>query len=170
MAYGQKVNSSGIFTRMKIKLARMLVTSFPLNSVRKWGLRACGFKVGKNVYIGPGLVLTMFNSKTDCYLEIGDRVAIAPRVTLVLSSDANWSKLNDIIPPVQGKIYLKNDCWLGAGAIILPNITIGEMSIVGAGAIVTKDVDPYTIVGGNPAKEIKKINKPRLSYESNSAE
>ena len=157
MAYGQKVESPGIMTRIRIKMARMIASSFPLNVVRVMALRWCGFKVGKDVYIGPGLVITMFNSKTGCHLEIKDRVAIAPRVTLVLSSDANWSKLNDIIPPVQGKILLDRDCWLGTGAIILPNITVGEMAVVGAGAVVTHDVAPYTVVGGNPAREIKKI-------------
>src|SRR5438067_757519 len=100
MSYGQKSNS-GIFTKIKRKIARNLASSFPLNSVRIYGLRLCGFKIGKQVYIGPGLTLTMPNAASQCYLEIRDRVAIAPRVTLVLSSDANWSKLNDLIPPIE---------------------------------------------------------------------
>jgi acetyltransferase-like isoleucine patch superfamily enzyme len=157
MSYGQKVSNSGFLTRLKYKIARMFVSSFPLNSIRVKGLKWCGFKVGKNVYIGQGLMLTMFNSKTKCELVIGDRVAIAPRVTLILSSDANWSKLCDIIPPVQGRIVLENDCWIGAGVIVMPGVTIGEMAVVGAGAIVTRNVPAYTIVAGNPAKEIKKI-------------
>jgi acetyltransferase-like isoleucine patch superfamily enzyme len=157
MAYGKKNKKSNPFIVVKIKLARMLVYSFPLNGVRVWGLRICGFNVGKNVYIGSGLVLTMSNSNSKCDLVIGDRVAIAPRVTLILASDANWSRLNEIIPPIQGKIVLKDDCWLGAGVIILPNITIGEMSVVGAGSVVSKDVPPFTMVAGTPAMEIKKI-------------
>ena len=53
---------------------------------------------------------------------------------------------------ISGTIILKKDCWIGAGAIIMPNITIGERAIVGAGAVVTKDVDADTVVVGVPAK------------------
>ncbi len=157
MAYGKK-KSFNPFTFLRFKVARSLIYHFPLNFVRVWGLRLCGFKVGKKTYVGHGLVLTMFNGKTNCDLVIGDRVAIAPRVTLILASDANWSRLNEVIPPIEGKIELKDDCWLGTGSIILPNTTIGEMSIVAAGSVVTKNVEPYTIVSGSPAKMIKKID------------
>lgn len=157
MAYGKKTRKKNIFIALKIKLARMSVSGFPLNSVRVWSLRKCGFKIGKNVYISNGLTVTMFNSHTECDLVIEDRVAIAPGVTLILASDANWSHLNQVIPPVEGKILLKHDCWLGTGAVIMPDITIGEMSVVGAGSVVTHDVPPYTVVAGNPARVIKEI-------------
>jgi acetyltransferase-like isoleucine patch superfamily enzyme len=159
MAYGKKTSGFNLLTSIKIKFARMLVAGFPLNLIRVWGLKLCGFKVGKKVYIGNGLLITMFNAKTECDLTIGDRVAIAPRVTLVLASDANWSRLNQIFPPVKGKIVLENDCWIGTGAIILPNINIGEMSIVAAGSIVTKDVAPYTVVSGIPARQLRELQK-----------
>jgi acetyltransferase-like isoleucine patch superfamily enzyme len=159
MAYGKKHKRFSPFHSMKIKLARMLVSHFPLNSIRIRGLKLCGFKVGKNVYVGSGLMLTMPNSRSECSLSIGNRVSIAPRVTLVLASDANWSQLNEVIAPVEGKIVLKDDCWLGTGVIVLPDITIGEMAVVGAGSVVTKDVPPYTMVAGVPAHEIKKIGQ-----------
>ncbi len=56
-----------------------------------------------------------------------------------------------------GGVKICNDCWIGAGAIVLNGITIGEGDVVGAGAVVTKDVEPYTIVVGNPAHKIKDI-------------
>ena len=52
-----------------------------------------------------------------------------------------------------------NDSWIGAGAIILNGLTIGEGTVIGAGTVVTKDVEPYTIVVGNPAHKIKEIQK-----------
>ena len=58
---------------------------------------------------------------------------------------------------VGGGVKIGNDCWIGAGVIILSGVTIGECSVVGAGAVVTKDVEPYTIVAGVPAKKIKDI-------------
>ena len=54
-------------------------------------------------------------------------------------------------------VKIGNDCWIGAGAIILNGLTIGDGAVVGAGAVVTKDVEPYTIVVGNPARKIKDI-------------
>lgn len=157
MAYGKKPLRSNLVTALRFKFFRSLISSFPLNSVRVWGLKMCGFEIGHNVYIGQGLLITMPNHLSNCDLIIEDRVAIAPRVTLILASDANWSKLNEVIPPVEGRIILKEDCWLGAGSIILPNITIGTMAIAGAGSVVTKDVPPFTVVAGAPAHKIKKI-------------
>lgn len=58
---------------------------------------------------------------------------------------------------VGGGVRIEDDCWIGAGAIILNGVTIGKGSVVGAGAVVTKDVAPYTIVAGNPARKIKDI-------------
>ncbi len=60
-------------------------------------------------------------------------------------------------PFVGGGVIIEDDCWIGAGAIILNGITIGKGSVVGAGSVVTKDVPPYTIVAGNPARKIKDI-------------
>lgn len=54
-------------------------------------------------------------------------------------------------------VVLKRNCWIGAGATILPGVTVGENAIVGAGAVVTKDVEPNTAVGGNPARLIKRL-------------
>lgn len=157
MAYGKETHKTSVIHKLKIRFARLLVSYFPLNSVRIFGLKTCGFSIGEKVYVGNDLILTMFNSKSNCNLVIGDRVAIAPRVNLILASDANWSKLNSIFKPIEGEIIIENDSWIGANVTIMPNVTIGEMSIVGAGSVVTKDVPPYTIVAGVPAKIIKMI-------------
>lgn len=58
--------------------------------------------------------------------------------------------------PTKGDTVIGNDVWLGYHAVIMPGVTIGDGAIVAAESVVTKDVEPYTIVGGNPAKEIKK--------------
>lgn len=60
--------------------------------------------------------------------------------------------------PESGKpITIGEDCWLGGNVIVLPGVTIGKGSTVGAGSVVTKDVEPYTCVAGNPARFIRKI-------------
>lgn len=58
--------------------------------------------------------------------------------------------------PVRGNIEIGNDVWIGHEAVILPGVKIGDGCIIGAQSVVTKDIEPYTIVGGNPAKSIRK--------------
>lgn len=59
----------------------------------------------------------------------------------------------------KGPVIIEDNVWIGDKAIILPNVTIGKGSIIGAGAVVTKDIPPYCIAVGNPAKVIRKIEK-----------
>ena len=90
-------------------------------------------------------------------VEIGDHVLIGYNVNLV---SENHAYQNPQLPIKMqgyygGKIKICDDVWIGANVVILPNVTIGKGAIVGANAVVTKDVKPYSIVGGVPAKHIK---------------
>lgn len=151
-----EIRKRNILQQAWIKFMRFLVGYFPANRIRVMALRQCGFQVGKEVYIGPGLVLSMMNSDNSCELEIGDRVSIGPRVSLIMSSDANNSTLNDIYPPIRGKISIDQDAWIGGGVIVLPNVHIGKRAILAAGAVVNQSVEDKTMVGGVPAKVIKR--------------
>jgi len=143
--------------KLKMKFGKFLAKNFPLNSIRILGVKLCGYKVGTQVYIGEDFLIVSMISEKSCMLNIGNRVSIAPRVTVVLSSDANWSNLMKNIKPVRSYVNLEDDCWIGTGAIILPGVTIGKCAVVGAGAVVTKNVLPYSVVTGVPAKEIKNL-------------
>jgi acetyltransferase-like isoleucine patch superfamily enzyme len=118
--------------------------------------RYLGMSIGKDTYIGPDLEI--IDQTLSGLVILGDRVTLSPRITLVVSASPNNSKLREIYPRKFGKITIEDDTWVGTGVIILPGVTIGKMSIVAAGAVVTKDVPPYTIVAGVPAKQIKKVN------------
>ncbi len=90
---------------------------------------------------------------------IGNHVMIAPGCVL-LSKNHEHSR-TDIPMSLQGEtedqpVTLQNDVWLGRNVLLMPGVCIGEGSIIAAGAVVTKDVEPYSIVGGVPAKVIKK--------------
>lgn len=148
----------GFIAKLKVKTGKIIAKKFPHNKVRIWGIKLCGFEVGNQVYIGEDLIIASIISEKSCSLKIQDRVAIGPRVTLVLSSDANYSKLMEFIDPIKGSITLEDDCWLGAGVIIMPNVTIGRGSIVGAGAVVTKSIPENCVATGIPAKVIKRID------------
>lgn len=112
---------------------------------------AC-LKIGDNVYVGPGIFLDVAAPIT---LEA--EVVLAPRVMILTHGDVGARMLARFIKRKEGPVILKRGCWIGAAAIILPGITIGEGAIVGAGAVVSHDVPDYTTVVGNPAREIKKI-------------
>ena len=107
-------------------------------------------KIGKNVFINFDCVFLDLGGIT-----IEDNVLIAPKVSLL--SEGHPLSPNDRQSLVPGHIHIKKNAWIGAGATILPGVTIGENSVVAAGAVVSKDVPENTLVGGVPAKTIKTI-------------
>jgi len=122
--------------------------------------RKCGYTIGKNTGLGPDCLIWAWHHLDTDNVIIEDDVSIGPRVMIITrthptSQIENYGRVMSSIP---GKVIIKRGAWIGAGAIILPNVTIGERAIVGAGAVVTKDVPPYTVVAGVPAKVIKKLD------------
>lgn len=86
-------------------------------------------------------------------ITIEDDVMVAANVQLISNNHDLYDHQILTCKPVR----LKRNCWIGAGATILPGITVGENAVVAAGAVVTKNVEDNTVVGGNPAKVIKRI-------------
>ena len=83
----------------------------------------------------------------------------------ILESGWELSKPDYPIMPFKGDTVIGNDVWIGQNVTILPGIKIGDGAILGAGSLVTKDVEPYTIIGGNPAKAIRKrFTDERIEY------
>jgi len=142
------------------KIFKTLARIVPGYRLRRWLLRHCGYTIGRDVYIGEDLIICEILEDFSEKLVIGDRVAIAPRVTLVTSSDPNWSRLAQVVEPERGRIIIEQDAWLGAGVIVMPNVTIGEGAIVGAGSVVTRDVPPWTVVAGAPARVLRPGPRP----------
>ncbi len=120
-------------------------------------LRACGFHVGRDVYIADGLIIVEELAGPET-VTIGDRVSMAPRVMLVLSSHPNSSRIRAFAPTARGDITIEDDAWIGAGAVILPGVTVGRGAVVGAGSVVTSDVPPLTIVAGQPARPVRTLD------------
>lgn len=130
---------------------------FPYSKIRVWAMRQLGYKVGTDVYFPSDLIITQNLVDNQAKIFLGDRVSIAPRVMLLALSHPNASAIRSSIDTSKHTITICDDVWIGAGAIILNGITIGKGAIVGAGSVVTKNVEPYTIVVGNPAKKIKEL-------------
>jgi len=113
-------------------------------------------EVGDDVYIGPRANFGGIKG-----IQIGHKVMFGPDVS-ILGGDHNTTQIGEFmtdvhwkLPKNDQKVTIENDVWVGARVIILKGITIGTGSIVAAGALVSKDVLPYSIVGGVPAKVIK---------------
>ncbi len=90
-------------------------------------------------------------------ITIGNRCAIGHGVVLIGESHPNWSLLAKHFPMTAGHLDIRDDCWVGVNAVIYPGVTVGPQSVVAPGAVVTRDVPPYSIVAGVPAKKIKDL-------------
>lgn len=141
------------------KLLKMTAKGAPGNGFRVWLLRRAGYEIGDDVYIGEDLIIVDELDQAGG-VAIGDRVAFAPRVTLVTCSYPNNSHHRDIVPERFGPIRIGQDAWLGTGSIVLPDVTIGEGAVVGAGAVVTRDVPAMAVVMGTPARVVRMLDQP----------
>lgn len=118
---------------------------------KKCGVDAQGdFKVGADVYFDAG------NAEL---IHIEEGVWIASRCLLLCHkrnlSEYKYGDDYNKTPYKRGDIYLKKGCCIGMGTIVMPGVTIGEGSVIGTGSVVTRDIPPYCIATGNPAKVVK---------------
>ena len=116
--------------------------------------------VGSYVYIGKNAVIYASRAK----IHIGNYVMLGPNVSLISGDhriDVEGNYLYEVsdnqkLSSNDQDIVIEDDVWIGANSIVLKGVTIGRGSVVAAGSVVTKNVERYTIVAGNPAKSIKK--------------
>lgn len=115
-----------------------------------------GVNIGKHVFLGPGVNID------DVYpnlVTIEDYVSIGMGTMIFAHSNPTCSiEIKTKYYPREFKpVTIKKGAWVAPGCMILAGVTIGENSIVGAGSIVMKDIEPYTVVGGCPAKLLKRL-------------
>ena len=129
----------------------------PSSRTRLFFLRRCsGVHIGRDVYLGPHVTLT--RTTTEDILFIGERATLAPNVTLLPASGPVHSRLQALNHDKRERIVIEDDAWIGTGVIVMPGIRIGKCSICAAGSVIIRDVEPYSIVGGVPARIIRRID------------
>lgn len=128
----------------------------PLHS--NWGGRHVHF--GKNVYANFNLTLV-----DDTHIYVGDHTMIGPNVTLATAGHPILPSLREEVYQFNLPVRIGRNCWLGAGVIVLPGVTIGDDTVVGAGSVVTRDLPSGVVAAGNPCRVLREIGeRDRLYY------
>jgi acetyltransferase-like isoleucine patch superfamily enzyme len=122
--------------------------------------------IGKNSYIGMNSILNGYAGQ----MTIGSHVSIAQNVNIMVDSGPNASDLlQKIFSTTIGQVQIGSHSWIGASAIIMPNVHIGKFCVVAANSFVTQSFDDFSIIGGTPAKLIRHLTeeeKKKLLEES----
>lgn len=121
-----------------------------------WG---CHTHFGNNVYANFNLTLV---DDTDIY--VGDGVLFGPNVVVAVAGHPVDPDLRRKVAQFNLPVHIGNNVWIGAGAIILPGIAIGDNSVIGAGSVVTKDVPANVVAVGNPCRVLREIGEHDREY------
>ena len=117
-----------------------------------WGGHHCHF--GKMVYANYNLTCV-----DDTHIYIGDYTMIAPNVTIATAAHPILPELREKLYQYNMSVHIGRCCWIGAGAIILPGVTVGDNTVIGAGSVVTKDIPSDVVAVGNPCRVMRPINE-----------
>ena len=150
---------------MPIRFVKLISFYYTNAIIRKIYLKKLGFIMGEGSYSNLGLHFTPNEDYSPCVI-IGKNVSIGPGVTFLPNSEPNNSELlknnsyvkNNLIKK-NTQIFVEDDVWLGANCVLMPGITIKRGSIIGAGAIVTKNTEEFCTYAGVPAKKIRNYIK-----------
>lgn len=121
-----------------------------------WG---CHTHFGKNVYANFNLTLV---DDTDIF--VGDSVMFGPNVTVATAGHPIDPALRLKVGQFNIPVHIGNNVWIGANSVILPGITIGDNSVIGAGSIVTKDIPENVVAAGNPCRVLRPISERDKEY------
>ncbi len=117
-----------------------------------WGGRHCHF--GRNVYANFNLTCV-----DDTHIYVGDYTMIGPNVTIASAGHPICPELRQKGYQYNMPVHIGKNCWLGAGVIIVPGVTIGDNTVIGAGSVVTKDIPSGVVAVGNPCKVLREVNE-----------
>ncbi len=157
--YGYKGKIGNLRLKMRLLrswLLQQLSSISPSSGLAVIFQRARGVNVGNHVFIGPNVQIDLVYPHL---VTIEDNVSIGMNCMIFAHSNPTCSVYlkQNFYPRSVGKVAIKKGAWVPPGVIVLSGVTIGENSVVGAGSVVVKDVEPFSIVGGIPARYIKDV-------------
>lgn len=118
---------------------------------------------GKNIYANFNLTMV-----DDGHIYVGDYTMFAPSVIVATAGHPILPELRETVYQYNMPVHIGKNCWIGAGAIILPGVTISDQVVVGAGSVVTKDLPSNVVAVGNPCRVVREINEhDRVYYFKN---
>lgn len=115
--------------------------------------------LGKYVYANFNLTMV-----DDTHIYVGDYTMIGPNVTVATAGHPILPELREKLYQYNMPVHIGRNCWIGAGAEILPGVTIGDNSVIGAGSVVTKDIPENVVAVGNPCRVLRKIDEHDREY------
>ncbi len=118
-----------------------------------WGGKFVHF--GKNVYANFGLTLV-----DDTHIYVGDNTEFGPNVVAATAGHPIDAERRREGLQYNKPIHIGKNCWIGAGALIMPGVAIGDNSVIGAGSVVTKDIPSGVVAVGNPCRVLRKAEDP----------
>lgn len=115
---------------------------------------------GKHVHFGKG-VYANFNLTLvdDTHIYVGDHTMFGPNVTVATAGHPILPELRELAYQFNLPVKIGRNCWLGAGVVVLPGVTIGDNTVIGAGSVVTKDIPSNVVAVGNPCKVLREIGE-----------
>ncbi len=122
-----------------------------------WGGKHVHF--GDYVYANFGLTMV-----DDTHIYVGSYTLFGPNVTVATAGHPIWPELREKSYQYNAAIHIGRNCWIGAGAVILPGITIGDNVVVGAGSVVTKDIPDNVVAVGNPCRILRPVGEQDRKY------
>lgn len=122
-----------------------------------WGGHHVHF--GNNVYANFNLTLV-----DDTYIYVGDHTMFGPNVTVATAGHPILPELREQVYQYNASVRIGKNCWIGAGAVILPGVTIGDNTVIGAGSVVTKDIPANVVAVGNPCRVMREIGERDKEY------
>ena len=122
-----------------------------------WGGRHVHF--GRNIYANFNLTLV-----DDTHIYVGDNTKFGPNVVVATAGHPLLPELREQGFQYNAPVHIGRNCWIGAGAILLPGVTVGDNAVIGAGSIVTKDVPASVLAVGNPCRVLREIGEHDRAY------
>ena len=122
-----------------------------------WGGKHCHF--GNNVYANFNLTMV-----DDTHIYVGDCTMFGPNVVLATAGHPILPELREKAYQYNSSVHIGRNCWLGAGVLVMPGVTIGDNTVIGAGSVVTKDIPANVVAVGNPCRVLREINDHDKEY------